>query len=559
MRPARNICLGFLVICVIWKTHAAEETSDCNPKACQKTDNQKVVCGSDGLSYPNRCQLERVRCQNKHVTLVKRGPCRKQRTCFEWQDFSLDFPQYKFKAKCKNNGAYEPGQCHPESNYCWCVTPQGIPLPDTVKERNSKPGSKPIRCGGGSRKKIPRSPSRRTKNRSCKQPEKALLNNNLMNTFHSEYVREFGRNNSDDDTVIKWRFAGLDTNHDSYLEKKEYRDLKRLVAKAIRPKKCAKTFPKSCDVNNDALLSFQEWKGCLARDGHTVLSRLLFTLKTDSPPHDNNEDNDRDDGERDYSDTFDSMPSSHYGALNTGLPLGPSSGTNYDDELIDTREEESPNCLSDRKSAIEDGSISGHVHNATYIPECTSDGRYKKVQCYESVGYCWCVNEDNGQTVAGTAVKGNNPNCDVLKPMPKPMKGCPDDKKLIFLQELMQFLRTKMSESATPNNPAGSLALIQSKEEEAFWSFNFLDKNHNRVLERSEWKAFKDMVGAVKTMRKCGKKLPRYCDSNKDKEISTTEWLDCLNVHGIISAQQNVAKPSSRFGKTNPLSLLQDD
>lgn len=65
--------------------------------------------------------------------------------------------------------------------------------------------------------------------------------------------------------------------------------------------------------------------------------------------------------------------------LNTGLLIGTSSGTNYDDEVIDTREEESPNCLSDRKSAIEDGSISGHVHNATYIPECTSDGRYKKV------------------------------------------------------------------------------------------------------------------------------------------------------------------------------------
>lgn len=90
-----------------------------------------------------------------------------------------------------------------------------------------------------------------------------------MNTFHSEYVREFGRNNSDDDTVINWKFSGLDTNHDLYLEKKEYRDLKRLVAKAIRPRKCAKTFPKNCDVNNDALLSFEEWKGCLARDGHT--------------------------------------------------------------------------------------------------------------------------------------------------------------------------------------------------------------------------------------------------------------------------------------------------
>lgn len=57
----------------------------------------------------------------------------------------------------------------------------------------------------------------------------------------------------------------------------------------------------------------------------------------------------------------------------------PSLSPNYEDDNLDTREEESPGCLGDRKTAMEEGNIAGHLHDATYIPECTPDGRYKKV------------------------------------------------------------------------------------------------------------------------------------------------------------------------------------
>lgn len=41
-------------------------------------------------------------------------------------------------------------------------------------------------------------------------------------------------------------------------------------------------------------------------------------------------------------------------------------------------------CLIDRQEALEDALTSSLHH--TYIPECMSDGRYKRVQCYKSVG-----------------------------------------------------------------------------------------------------------------------------------------------------------------------------
>lgn len=111
------------------------------------------------------------------------------------------------------------------------------------------------------------------------------------------------------------------------------------------------------------------------------------------------------------------------------------------------------------------------------------------------------------------------------------MKGCPDYKKNLFLKELLEFLHNKMSEMVNSTSNFNSLAWIDSREEQAAtWSFVVFDKNKNKMLERSEWKAFKDLVSNTKGLKKCGKKLPRYCDNNKDRQISMTEWLDCLNI-----------------------------
>lgn len=138
------------------------------------------------------------------------------------------------------------------------------------------------------------------------------------------------------------------------------------------------------------------------------------------------------------------------------------------------------------------------------------------------------------------------------------MKGCPDEKKAVFLRDLLQYMHTKMSSG----NSLNGMPWITSKEEQAAtWSFVIFDKNQNKMLERSEWKAFKDMVAGVKGLRKCGKKLPRYCDNNRDRQISMTEWLECLNVQNGRSNSGSVASTTAnnRAGKQNPLSMLIED
>lgn len=148
-----------------------------------------------------------------------------------------------------------------------------------------------------------------------------------------------------------------------------------------------------------------------------------------------------------------------------------------------------------------------------------------QVQCYKSAGYCWCVNEDTGKNIPGTSVKNATAKCDDLPT--RPMKGCPEEKKLAFLKDLMQFLQNKMN---TTSAFTDSMWRASKEEQTAKFSFVMLDKNQNKMLDKHEWKSFKDMVLEMKTFKKCGKKLPRYCDINRDRQISLTEWLLCLNV-----------------------------
>lgn len=68
------------------------------------------------------------------------------------------------------------------------------------------------------------------------------------------------------------------------------------------------------------------------------------------------------------------------------------------------------------------------------------------------------------------------------------------------------------------------------EESAATWVFVMLDKNKDKVLERREWKSFHHLISSVEELKRCGRKLPRYCDVNHDVKISITEWLACLDV-----------------------------
>jgi hypothetical protein len=67
-----------------------------------------------------------------------------------------------------------------------------------------------------------------------------------------------------------------------------------------------------------------------------------------------------------------------------------------------------------------------------------------------------------------------------------------------------------------------------------------------QILERPEWKHFRNEVSRDKRLKKCGKKLPRHCDVNGDRRLTMGEWVDCLGVELLTSKAISSAASSSQ-------------
>ncbi|XP_055918782.1 SPARC-related modular calcium-binding protein 2 isoform X2 [Eupeodes corollae] len=499
--------------------------SECAAKGgeCDETKG-RPVCGTDDQTYPTRCHLIRVQCSGHQVSLKYRGPCK---ACIEARDYALKH-KAKFIPRCKSDGTYAAVQCLGNSG-CWCSDITGKPI-DSTSVRIGKP-----RCREFNKANIRRSPARHLNpggggvgligggggggligsgmglgrgggggRRQCSAEDRSLFNVNLHKLYQNEYLRSGLHKDASipsDNTVLEWKFRNLDSNGNTVLDKSEYRELKKAVKRAVKPRRCSRGFGKFCDVDDDDKLSLLEWTNCISKDGINHLRAIL---------------------------------------QDSGQTLRDSDG-DYD-------------CQADRMVALDEQTGA----SALYIPECTADGRYQRVQCYRSTGYCWCVHEDTGKNIPGTSLKDKRPQCDSIYPTSRPMKGCPEPRKTEFLKDLKDFLKDQIG----ANSITSSTKWNSEDERIATLSFVLLDKNKNKSWERKEWKTFRELVTAHKTLGKCGKKMPRYCDVNSDKKITLSEWLNCLNAQrtdedGLQNTTEKVIeaitnKPSKLNGP-NPL------
>ncbi|XP_058122001.1 SPARC-related modular calcium-binding protein 2 [Anopheles ziemanni] len=580
--------------------------SECAAKGGECDESKgRPVCGSDNKTYPTRCHLIRAQCSGHQVTFKHRGSCKD--VCIASRTYALqqraNAPYtIKYVPRCREDGTYAPVQCI-DGGGCWCVNGQGKQLPNTMVQHG-----KPICVKKGKsnqRRSSPRNPIRNK--RSCSGIDRAVFNTNLLKLFQNEHVRVNQHNLTgpiNERTVLDWKFNMMDLNGNDLLDKTEYRTMKRLIKKVVKPKRCGRSFGKNCDADQDDRLSRNEWYNCLAKDdvthhnpsspssssspiassssggsgGHYTVPQHQqqhpqqhhhhqhhhhpstigglqvrgsvgggggvrggggHFLRADDDGDSQNLSNDfTDDDDDDHSENeydSDELPDSDNALLN-GLQLpvnglqpylllqGPTmvDPKGEDDNIFKDSEADS-DCLSDRKYALDEQK---YGTNALYVPECTADGRYQRIQCYRSTGYCWCVNEDTGKNIPGTSTKDEKPVCDQYASSARPMKGCPEEKKVEFLKDLKAFLSKQVTTSF-----AGKIIPVWNTEEEkiAILSFVLLDKNQNKQLERKEWKAFRELVTSTRQLRKCGKKMPRYCDVNSDRKITLSEWMSCLD------------------------------
>lgn len=109
-----------------------------------------------------------------------------------------------FMPQCQSDGSYEPLQCHDKLGYCWCVTPQGRPLPHLAVTAVGATGKKPnctrpakTRRGSGPRGSAgrhgggrgPWQHSARGRRRRCGGRARADFKHNLISIFRSEFRR----------------------------------------------------------------------------------------------------------------------------------------------------------------------------------------------------------------------------------------------------------------------------------------------------------------------------------------------------------------------------------
>ncbi|XP_077301995.1 SPARC-related modular calcium-binding protein 2-like isoform X5 [Arctopsyche grandis] len=347
----------------------------------------------------------------------------------------------------------------------------------------------------------------------CGRADKAQFNLNLVNMLSKEFDREnpvIPSINGKDTVVVEWKFNLLDKDDNKYLDRNEYKAIRRTIKKVVKPYRCARTLD-LCDADQNGMITKPEWVSCIMNNTHNLLQGSVPKL-SGHPPGFNDDSLDRNKDDGDLSD-----------------------------------------CLSDRKSMLdEQATVMQKNDTVSYVPECTADGRYRRIQCYPQTGYCWCVNEDSGVPISGTAIKDEPPKCDAFSTPSRPMKGCPEQKKAVFLQDLMKLLKNQM----VMNTNRTGLMQTSQEEEIAIWNFVMFDINKNSNLERKEWKTFRQLVSQNRHLRRCGKKFPRYCDVNNDNKITMTEWLNCLNAQRkdteIVTTKIKSVTFSKRKGP-NPL------
>ena len=101
------------------------------------------------------------------------------------------YSQWVFLPQCQEDGSYSPLQCHEESGYCWCVTPQGRQVPHSAVKGGRPNCTRPAktRRGSGPRGAPHGSRAWRRQKRGCGRNERSHFKNNLIKSFRAEYRR----------------------------------------------------------------------------------------------------------------------------------------------------------------------------------------------------------------------------------------------------------------------------------------------------------------------------------------------------------------------------------
>lgn len=192
---------------------------------------------------------------------------------------------------------------------------------------------------------------------------------------------------------------------------------------------------------------------------------------------------------------------------------------------------ESENCFAKRAQVELDG------ESSAFKPECKEDGSYEEVQCFKN--YCWCV-DSFGKLIPRSSVVNARPNCYKRTKKTtrrrssrgrKEKKGCGSSDRATMNTNLIDIFRSEYNRFPQPTNSDTKDILLDTEQKRIIqWKFSQLDLDNDNYLNPEEVRDLKRMVKKIVKPKPCSRILIKYCDSDKDKKISRTEWSFCLGV-----------------------------
>uniref|UniRef100_A0A8D2LGG0 SPARC related modular calcium binding 1 n=1 Tax=Varanus komodoensis TaxID=61221 RepID=A0A8D2LGG0_VARKO len=105
------------------------------PLECPQ-ERGRPVCASDGKLYKSLCTFQKARCRDSSLEVLPRFRCDTNLTrCLEDRAAALSQSRRQMHAtyipECAEDGTFLQVQCHKQTGYCWCSSPEGKPISGT--------------------------------------------------------------------------------------------------------------------------------------------------------------------------------------------------------------------------------------------------------------------------------------------------------------------------------------------------------------------------------------------------------------------------------------------
>ncbi|XP_064171269.1 SPARC-related modular calcium-binding protein 1 isoform X2 [Anguilla rostrata] len=458
---------------------------------CSRTQG-KPVCGSDGRSYDNGCDLQKARCKDRSLTLAHRGRCRgtvisgknwvrigqppaapAPTSSPEGKDLELrDAGQSKcrversqaleqakrpqeaiFIPECKDDGSFAQVQCHTLTGYCWCVTSDGKPV------SGSSVHNRTPTCSGNFRE---------------------FMGTHAGTSGLSGSVTDKPPGPPSSGRKVSFRFF-LTLNPDD----------------GSKPTPTMETHvvPEGDEITAPTL-----W-----------IKQLVYKEKNSSstrkPEKVPSCDQERQSAlEEARLNPREAIFIPDCGPGGTYLPVQCHQSTGY--------------CWC---VLVDTGRPIPGTSTRYQTPECDSTARSRTTE-----------SEDPFRE--------------------RDLPGCPEGKKVEFITSLLDALTTDMVQAINSPAPSGGGRFVEPdpshnlEERVVHWYFAKLDNNGSHDINKKELKPLKRYVKKKAKPKKCARKFSDYCDLNQDKAISLPELKGCLGVSKDGGGSVSGISPGTRQG-----------